>query len=192
MITIRAPRTLDLDIENRPLSYLGHDFTTSEITAIAFGWNHESDSRIRCVLLGRKRDGGTTMERMLDRFVVAWDQADVATGHFLLMHDLPIINGALLELNRPPLSAKLVSDTKVHLIGGKGVSKSQESLSDIFETSAPKVHMTQAKWRDANRLTASGLAETRKRVVGDVMQHRQLRTALIANGSLKPPVLWSK
>jgi hypothetical protein len=192
VITIRAPRIMDVDSECRPLSYLGSDFTTSEITAIAWGFNHESDSRIRCTLLGRKRDGGTTQQRMFDRFVAAWEEADIVTGHFLLLHDLPLFNGALLELNRPPLSAKFVSDTKVHLIGGKGVSKSQESLGDIFHTTAPKIPMSQAKWRDANRLTASGLAETRKRVVGDVIQHRQLRTALIANGSLKPPVLWSK
>jgi len=28
-------RILDFDIESRPLSYMGHDFTTSEITVIA-------------------------------------------------------------------------------------------------------------------------------------------------------------
>jgi hypothetical protein len=184
IVSCRAPRILDFDIENRPLSYLGSDFTTSEITAIAYGW--ASEDEIGCVLLGHHRP-----EDMLLEFLGVYDQADMVTGHYILMHDLPIINGALLEYGFRTLGPKLVSDTKVHLIGGKGVSKSQESLSDLMGTTAPKVHMTQAKWREANRLTPEGLEETRKRVVGDVVQHKELRAALIDGGYLRRPVLWS-
>lgn len=180
-----AARVLDLDLENRPLSYLGSDFTTSEITAIAWGFAHESDDDIECVLLGRDDP-----ETMLARFTEAWNYADIATGHYLLMHDLPIINGALLEAGKPPLGPKLVSDTKIHAIAGKGVSKSQESLSDLLEVDAAKHHMTQAKWRSANRLEPSGLEETRTRVVGDVIQHKRLRAAMIKGGYLRCPVLW--
>lgn len=185
-LKIRAPRTLDFDIENRPLSYLGSDFTTSEITAIAVGWTDEPCGDPASRLLGV-----SLPREILEWFVDYYDQADIVTGHYILMHDLPIINGALLEYGMRPLGPKLVSDTKVHLIGGKGVSKSQESLSDIVGTVEPKVHMTQAMWRDANRLTASGIAETRKRVEGDVRQHMQLRQALVSGGYLKRPVLWN-
>lgn len=182
-LKLRAPRILDFDIENRPLSYLGGDFTTSEITAIAWGWTDSED--VHAALLGVQ-----SPEVILDSFVEAYNQADIVTGHYILMHDLPIINGALLEYGKPSLGAKLVSDTKVHLVGGKGVSKSQESLSDILGIQADKYHMTQAKWRSANRLEFEGLVETRLRVVGDVKQHKQLRAALIAGGYLKPPRLW--
>ena len=34
-VSARPLRVLDFDIENRPLSYLGSDFTTAEVTAIA-------------------------------------------------------------------------------------------------------------------------------------------------------------
>lgn len=183
-LTIRAPKILDFDIENRPLSYLGSDFTTSEITAIAAGWSDSDDVFVS--LLTKDNE----VRDLLAWFLQAWAEADIVTGHYILMHDLPIINGALLENRMPSLGAKLVSDTKVHLVGGKGVSKSQESLADILGTDAPKVHMTQAKWRLANRLEPAGIEETRERVVGDVIQHKQLRAALIAGGYLKAPVLW--
>lgn len=184
-LRMRAPRILDFDIENRPLSYLGSDFTTSEITAIAAAWA-DDPSTVSSVLLGRREP-----KDMLTWFAFLYHVADIVTGHYILMHDLPIINGALLEHGMRPLGPKLVSDTKVHLIGGKGVSKSQESLSDIVGTSAPKVHMTQRKWREANRLTPEGIEETKARVEGDVIQHMQLRAALVAGGYLRRPVLWS-
>lgn len=180
---MRKPRILDFDIENRPLSYLGGDFTTSEITAIAAGWVDGEGVSSR--LLGEV-DGID----ILTWFTDLYDQADIVTGHYILMHDLPIINGALLELGMAPLGPKLVSDTKVHLIGGKGVSKSQESLSDLLGVPADKYHMTQAKWREANRLTPEGLRETRTRVEGDVVQHMQLRERLVAGGYLTRPRLW--
>lgn len=183
---IYAPRILDFDIENRPLSYLGSDFTTSEITAIAWGWADQPDDNIHCVLLGVM-----TVPQMLRNFVAAYDLADIVTGHYILMHDLPIINAALLEYGMKPLGPKMVSDTKVHLMKGKGVSKSQESLSDLLGVDAEKYHMTQSKWREANRLEPQGLKETKKRVVMDVAQHKQLRAALVANRYLSGPKLWT-
>jgi hypothetical protein len=180
-----APRILDFDIENRPLSYLGSDFTTSEITAIAWGFADRSDESVASVLLGEY-----TVFEMLSIFVATYEAADIVTGHYILGHDLPIINGALLENGMKPLGPKLVSDTKVHLVGGKGVSKSQESLADLLGVEAEKYHMTQAKWRSANRLTPEGLAETRTRVEGDVIQHKRMRAELVRGGYLRRPVLW--
>jgi hypothetical protein len=185
VISFDAPKILDFDIENRPLSYLGSDFTTSEITAIAWGFAHHSDESITCRLLGPY-----TVPQILRQFREAYDAADIVTGHYILMHDLPIINGAMLENGMKPLGPKLVSDTKVHLIGGKGVSKSQESLSDMLGIDAEKYHMTQLKWREANRLRREGMEETRTRVVGDVIQHKRLRAALVGGGYLKRPTLW--
>jgi len=173
-------RILDFDIENRPLSYLGMDFTTSDITSIAAGWADEK--KVYCWALGE-----VTTEAMLEGFLGLYDQADVVTGHFIRGHDLPIINGALAEFGYPPLTAKLTSDTKNDLVKRKGVSASQESLADMLGVSAPKIQMSQAKWRSANRLTAAGIAETKRRVIGDIRQHKQLRVALIAAGLLGPP-----
>ena len=44
---------------------------------------------------------------MLEAFVAAYNQADMVTGHYIRRHDLPILNGALVEEGMPPLAAKL-------------------------------------------------------------------------------------
>src|SRR5690348_4789906 len=82
---------LDFDIENRPLSYLGMDFTTSEITAIACKWIDQPGSPTSTVtswLLGEDDP-----IRMLEQFSEVYAAADLVTGHYIRNHDLPIING---------------------------------------------------------------------------------------------------
>jgi len=174
---------LDFDIENRPLSYLGMDFTTSDITAIACSFEGSRD--IRVWLLGVDEP-----KEMLLGFRAWYDAADVVTGHYVRAHDLPIISGALMEAGLETLGPKLVSDTKIDLKKRSGISASQESLADMLGVTAPKYQMTQEKWRSANRLTPEGIAETKKRVVADIKQHKQLRQALIAHDLLRPPSIW--
>ena len=48
----RPMRVLDFDIENRPLSYLGSDFTTAEVTAIAWAWCDRPED-VTCVFIWR-------------------------------------------------------------------------------------------------------------------------------------------
>jgi hypothetical protein len=175
--------TLDFDIENRPLSYLGMDFTTADITAIAGSWVGEKKVDVRCL-------GEVTTQEMLAWFVDLYNQADLVTGHYIRKHDLPIINGALMEFGMAPLSEKLTSDTKLDMLKRSGISASQESIADMLSVPAPKVQMSQAKWRSANRLTAEGIAETRTRVVGDIRQHKQMRQAMLDAGILGPPRMW--
>lgn len=177
-------RWLDFDIENRPLSYWIPDRPTAEVTAIAAAFA-DKPKDIKVWLLGRDDPFD-----MLNEFVAMYDEADGVTGHYILMHDLPILNSALIEMGFPPLGPKLVQDTKVHLVTWKDTPKTQEHLSDMLGVRAPKVHMTQAKWREANRLTPEGLALTEKRVAGDVKQHMQLRKALLAERLLSRPTVW--
>jgi len=183
VVRSRPMRVLDFDIENRPLSYLGSDFTTAEVTAIAWAWTDAEEVTVRLL-------GETPLLSILREFVAAYDAADMVTGHFILGHDLPMLNGALMECGLPPLGDKFVQDTKVHLMRAKGISKSQESLGAMFHLDAPKVSMNQSKWRAANRLTPEGLREVRERVVGDVRQHMELRRVLLDRGMLAPPKMW--
>ena len=183
-VTARPMRILDFDIENRPLSYLGSDFTTGEVTAISWAWTDKPDD-VTVYLLGE-----TDLIDILRRFVDAFDQADLVTGHYITGHDLPMINGALMEQRLPALQDKLVQDTKTDLIRAKGISRSQESLGAMFQLEQPKVHMNQSKWRAANRLTPEGLTLVRERVVGDVQQHMAMRVELDRLGYLSPPRLW--
>lgn len=176
-------RVLDFDIENRPLSYLGPDYTTAEITAIAWSWADQK--KIHCRALGE-----VEYVDMLRAFVKAYDAAGMVTGHYIRRHDLPIINGAMLELGLPPLSPKLTSDTKLDLVKRQYLSASQESLAEMLGVEKNKYHMTQPKWREANRLTPKGIALTKRRVRDDVRQHRELRVKLLKAGALKPPSVW--
>lgn len=182
-VATRPARVLDFDLENRPLSYLGSDFTTAEVTAIAWAW--VGSPRVTVRLLGEY-----PLREILREFVAAFAEADLVTGHYITGHDLPMLNGALMECRMPTLPPKMVSDTKTHLVRSKGLSMSQESLGAMFRLDHAKVQMNQNKWREANRLTAKGLAEVRKRVVGDVRQHMALRQELLAAGYLGPPRLW--
>jgi hypothetical protein len=177
-------RVLDFDIENRPLSYLGMDFTTSDITAIAAGF--EGERKVHAWFLGE-----VETEVMLANFLELYDKADIVTGHYIRFHDLPIISGAMVELGWGALPKKLASDTKVDLLTFKGISKSQEALSAMYELKMPKQHMTQSDWRKANRLTPDGIEQARRRVRGDIRQHRELRQRLLADGLLKPPSIWT-
>lgn len=183
-ITSRPLRVLDFDIENRPLSYLGSDFTTAEVTAISWAWADQPDA-VTVYLLGE-----TELRAILLAFCAVYDRADLVTGHYITGHDLPMINGALMECQLPALGDKLVQDTKVHLIRSKGISLSQESLGAMLQLDHAKAQMNQSQWRAANRLTPEGLALVRERVTGDVKQHMELRQMLRGLGYLSPPRVW--
>lgn len=176
-------RILDFDIENRPLSYLGSDYMTAEVTAIAAGWTDQN--RVHCWALGE-----VSYEDMLDGFREMYEQADMVTGHYIRKHDLPIVNGALMEAGLPGLTEKMSSDTKLDLVKRSQLSASQEALAGMLGIEASKYHMTQPMWREANRLTPAGIKLTKRRVMDDVRQHKQLRAKLIELGALKAPRMW--
>ena len=195
-------KILDWDIEARPLAYLGGDFTTGEPTAIAASFVGEKKVHSWYLTAGDMRTDGTfrtAVTDMLLGFVELYNQADIVTGHYIVMFDLPKINGALVENGLPQLKPKMVSDTKVHLSRFSGISKSQENLGEMlalhdtnksYKYLSSKEHMNNALWRQANRLTCEGVAETKRRVEGDVKQHKELRLALIAAGVLNGPKVW--
>ena len=183
-VRTRPLRVLDFDIENRPLSYLGSDFTTAEVTAMAWAWCDQPED-VTVYLLGE-----TKLADILRAFRPVYEQADMVTGHFIRGHDLPMVNGAMMELGMPPLPDKMTQDTKLDLMRSKGISLSQESLGAMLKLEQPKVQMNQAKWRAANRLEPDGLALVRERVIGDVRQHIELRQRLLDAGYLSGGVKW--
>src|SRR5688572_8235916 len=85
LVRHRPLRVLDFDIENRPLSYLGSDFTTAEVTAIAWAWC-DSPEDVTVYLLGEHE-----LSFILTSFVEAYRQADLVTGHYITGHDLPMV-----------------------------------------------------------------------------------------------------
>lgn len=183
-------RILDFDLENRPLSYLGSDYTTGDITAIAWAWDEGQPLDEIEVFCEVQTKDDRSRERMLRAFVKAYDAADMVTGHYIMGYDLPVINGALMENGLPPLGDKLVCDTKVHLKKAKYISKSQENLAAMLGIDEPKVQMNTPLWREANRLTPRGVQLNRERCVGDVIQHMALRKRLIELDMLTGPQVW--
>src|SRR5262245_33480842 len=119
----RPQRVLDVDIENRPLTYLGSDYTTAEVTAVAWAWT-DSPEDVTVYLLG-----DYTLPVILSALLADYEAADLVTGHYLRGHDLPMLNGALMEYRMPPLPDMWVQDTKLDLMRSKGLSLSQESLA---------------------------------------------------------------
>jgi hypothetical protein len=176
-------KILDFDIENRPLSYLGSDFTTSDVTGIAASFVGEK--KVYAWILGQC----DTLE-MLGSFRELVDKADILTGHYIRKHDLPILNGAFMEFHLRKFDPILTSDTKMDLYKYKGISAAQESLAGMYGLPHAKHHMSQHEWRIANRLTKEGIKQTRKRVVDDVIQHKALREKLIEDHNLAPPSEW--
>lgn len=201
-IELKRQRILDFDVEARPLSWYGGDFVTKEITGVAWKFIGErAPCEVR--LLGFKClhpvDGefcgeyhlGVDPRVMLGDFVEAYNAADIVTGHFIRGYDLPVINGGLLELGMKPLEPKLSQDTKLDFVKRSGISTSQENLGAMFELKHPKIQMDQGKWRAANRLSPEGVERTRRRVVGDVRQHIEMRRKMLELDLLGAPRRWS-
>ena len=185
-------KILDFDIENRPLSYWIPDRPTAEVTAIAACWVGKPRS-MRVWLLGpalTDADHRAMVQAMLSEFVDMYNQADMVTGHYIKRHDLPIINGSLMDNGLPTLGQKMAQDTKLDMVKKADIPATQENLSDMLALAEKKYHMKQSMWRQANRLTVEGLAATEKRVVGDVRQHMKMRRAMLTAGWLKNPKIW--
>ena len=192
-------RILDFDCEARPLSWYGGEFVTKELTAIACAFTPvkaTSAVRIECWLLGTPEQQAKYPDivsgpEMLANFVERYNEADLVTGHYIRGYDLPVINGALLEFGLPLLGDKLAQDTKTDLVKRSGLSVSMENLGALLDLKHEKVQMDQAKWRSANRLEFAGIMQTKKRVIGDVREHIEMRAKLLELGALRAPSVWS-
>lgn len=191
----RPLRVLDFDLENRPLSYLAQDWTSAEITAIAWSWLGSDDVEI--LLLTHKGsyvDRHGKKRRPKEAFTMFREimaSADIVTGHYIRKHDLPILNGQFMEAGVEKLPPLLVSDTQQDLVARKDMSASQENLAAMLGLPEPKHHMTQTEWREANRLFSDDrLGLSLKRVVSDVVQHKALRAELVRRKLLGKPRMW--
>jgi hypothetical protein len=187
----RGFRILDFDIENRPLSYWIPDRPSAEVTAISASW--VGSSQIDVITLGPAWTDAEHREQMvaiLEFFVERYNAADMVTGHYITRHDLPILNGALMDWGMKTLGPKMTQDTKTQMVRKADIPATQEYLAQMERVVSRKVHMTQHDWRQANRLTVEGREATTKRVVGDVRQHKRLRAAMLRDELLHTPRIW--
>lgn len=190
--TTSTVRVLDFDVECRPLAWYGGDFVTKQPTAIAWQWVGEG-SAPWVAWIGESDRSSKVLEEeegMLEAFRAAYDQADIVTGHFIRGFDLPLLNGACDRLGLPPLASKHAQDTKYDYMSAQGISKSMENLGGMYELKHPKVQMNTAKWAAGNMLLPHGIAMTKERVVGDVLEHVELRAEMLRRGVLGPGTVY--
>ena len=179
-------RVLDMDIETRRIGFhSGGRFNPDgcEPVIIAWSWADERKVDYRTLI-----DDGA--EAMLEAFLRVYEAADVVTGHYLRKFDLPILAGAYLENDLGAMPEALVSDTKCDLRSFQGLSKSQENLSNMLRLSKDKYSMSDHGWRGIARLEPKAMEEARRRCVGDVKQHKELRVGLLNAGALRAPKVW--
>ncbi len=184
-LKLQKPRILDFDTECRPMHY-SEWRPESQITAIAWSWVGSGivHSHVLEQDLANEHD-------MFRAFLRVYDEADMVTGHYIVKHDLPLLNDHCIRLGFEPLGSKLVQDTMTGFMKVKGLGKGQENLGALLGLDEGKHHMTGTSWRQANTLSDAGREETRKRVVDDVVQHKALRAVLVERNLLKAPRLWS-
>lgn len=180
-------RILDFDIETRRIGFhSAGKFSPDgcEPVVIAASWSDEDEVHAWTLT----EHGPATMLRAFRRM---WDDAGVATGHYIRPFDLPIINGAMIENGLPPLPPRLTSDTHKDFVKVAGLSKSQENLSLMAGLTASKFHMADYNWREVARLGKDAITECVERCTKDVRQHKQLREWAVKAGALKGPRPWA-
>jgi DNA polymerase elongation subunit (family B) len=189
----RSLRVLDFDCECRPLAWYGGDFVTKQPTAIAWKFVGKRE-KVSVAWIGDSDRSSNVLDEeieMLETFREAYLDAEVVTGHYIRGFDLPLLNGAMMRLGLEGLDDKLTQDTKLDLNRGSGLSKSQENLGAMFELDHPKISMNTSLWAAGNMLLPHGIEAAKKRAIGDVEQHLELRQKMLDLGLLAPPRNWT-
>jgi len=186
-------RTLDFDVECRPGGWYGGEFVTKVPTVISWKWIDETGLP-RVAWVGESGLHAKVFEEeaeMIELFRVAFNQADMVTGHFIREFDLKTLVGACLRLGIPLLEDKLTQDTKLDLPKSSGISKSMENLSAMFEAEHQKIPMNTTLWLKANSFIPEFIEKAKERCIGDVIEHIELRERLLALGALASPQPWT-
>jgi hypothetical protein len=175
---------LTLDWECLPGHWIGSDYVSRVVTALAWTWGYDTEITVMTHYDFSRANMATVFAQLIA-------MADIVTGHWVTGFDLPVGNGARLRENLPPmLDGVMASDTKAHLAKTSGRSLSQKNLSASLGVAAPKIDVTLKDWEEFNLRTPGYKEAGEARVVGDVRQHLEMRRALIDLGWLMAPQMW--
>jgi hypothetical protein len=118
-------RIVTLDWECLPGHWIGADYTSRIVTALAWSW---SDSPDRIDVMTHYDHTRTAMAEAFR--MLCSGPGVIVTGHWITGFDLPVGNGARLRENLPPLEGSVLAwDTKSHLAKTSGRSLSQQNLA---------------------------------------------------------------
>lgn len=179
-----AARRLHFDAECLPGHWIGGDFVSKLITAIAASW---ADSDV----VWYWTHFTATRREMLEEFSELYTEADLVTGHYIRGFDLPLFNGNRRRAGLGPLGDKMTLDTKLDLLRAGGRSSSQENLAAELRIAEPKVKVTLVDWEDFNVREPGAEQHGIDRVVGDVVQHKAMTEELLRRGWLGSARPWS-
>lgn len=181
-------RVLDFDVETVAAGFADPQWVPQRITVIAWSWVGK-----RAIEHSTRLEGPDEMFR---RFLEAYREADMVTGHNLLRFDLPVLNADMIRTGQGILPAILVQDT-MRVPKTKGLKKGQDNMAQLLGTRSKKMPLDWQAWDDGYEWDALiagkevGWDIPIERCRSDVRQHKQLRQRMLDEGLLKPPTRWS-
>jgi DNA polymerase elongation subunit (family B) len=184
--TAGKARILDFDTESLAAGFADPEWVPQKITCAAWSWTDEEHVEVR---VGNPHTFFTprARARMLKPFVAALLEADIITGHNIIRHDLPVINAECLRLGLGSLPSLMVQDT-IRVAKTKGLKKGQDNIARLLCVPEEKMALDWQAWEDA--YAKKGWPTVADRCMSDVVQHKQLRAAMLDAGWLKDPVSW--
>lgn len=178
----REANILFLDTECKPGHWIGGDYVSKLLTAVAWSWNDEE-------FIAEMDHYENSRAEMVAVLATQIRKADIVVGHYERGFDLGLINGTLERSGLPSLPPVMTLDTKEDRLKTLGLSQSQKNLSAMYGIDAPKVDVTLDQWEGFNELRPGYREFAVDRVIGDVRQLRQLYHA--EKDFLGAPKLWS-
>lgn len=180
-------RVLDWDIETVAAGFADPDWVPQKITCVAWSWIDSND--VFSTICGPEGLFGNPAKRakMLKPFLIALEEADMWTGHNLFRFDIPVLVAECMRLGLEVPSPTWVQDT-MKIKRGKGFKKGQDNIGQLLKLQNEKLPLSWQQWQDGYDEKGWGLI--RKRCEGDIIQHKEMRLAMIKLGWLKPPRKW--
>jgi len=159
-----AARLLCFDIENKPGTYGGGDWTFPKVTAIAAQFVDEERVYSWCL----ERDKPGRLRDDVEQFRGMWVDADAVMGHNIRRHDVKILNGLCVSLDLPLLPGRRMIDTYLDQPKVSGLSRSLENLAARWDAPVQKMHMSEHDWEQAYDGVPEAVEKMRLRVETDV------------------------
>ncbi len=177
---------LDFDTESLAAGFADPAWVPQAVTCCAWSWI--GDDHVDVTICGF--DGffvPKVRARTILPLVEAIRSADMVTGHNLWRHDLPLLQSECKRLKLGSLGSVLVQDT-MWQGKTKGFKKGQDNLARLLRVNDEKLSLDWQAWWDA--YAEKGWPIVKERCVSDVIQHKAMREAMLAEGWLKAPRRW--
>lgn len=160
----RAARLLCFDIENKPGTYGGMDYTHGKVTALGAQFLDEEEATGWVI----RRSQAAQPARAAKQFRVMWEQADVVLGHNIRGHDIKLLNGFYTSLDLPLLPERRTIDTYRDQPKIRGLSRSLENLCDRWGCPEKKLGLSEYDWEQAYDGVPWAVEKMLARVTSDV------------------------